>query len=399
MLKHVQKLHHLALADERLIIGLMSGTSLDGLDIALCRVSGNGLQTQLSCLKFKTIDYADSLKEDIRQIFAKPFGSLDKLCLLNAKMGQLHGEMITHTLAEWQVAASDIDLIASHGQTIYHRPSSLNAQSNQQNSTLQIGDGDHIAKQTGILTVSDFRQKHVAHGGEGAPLAMYGDYLLFNSKQEARLLLNIGGIANVTFIPKNALFSDIICSDIGPGNTIMDALAFEYTQINFDKGAKIASQGKVNDILLASLIQHPFVSLPLPKTTGPETFNIEWFKAQLSKTKLTGLSVPDQMATLNYYSAYCISEVVKSLLQPSLFRNTSLYVSGGGGHNPVLMENLNLLLEIPIFNTDKLGINVDAKEAILFAVLANECVSGNDSTFNSNRTNQVNISMGKISFP
>jgi anhydro-N-acetylmuramic acid kinase len=392
MLKYVQKLYQLALAKERIILGLMSGTSLDGLDIALCKLKGHGQQTQLTCLKFKTVPYTDALKNDVKQVFAKSIISLDKLCLLNAEIGQLHGEMIIDTLAEWQVSSSDIDLVASHGQTIYHRPASLHGQSKQQSSTLQIGDGDHIAKQTGIITLSDFRQKHIAHGGEGAPLAMYGDYLLLSSNQESRVLLNIGGIANLTFIPENADFSDVVCSDIGPGNTIMDALAFEYSQLNYDKDAEIAKQGRVNESLLARLKKHPFIKLPLPKTTGPESFNISWFKRQSEQCK--ALSIPDQMATLNYYSAYCISEVINTL--PN---NAKVYVSGGGAHNPVLIRNLNSLLGVPIYSTERLGISMDAKEAILFAVLANECVSGADATFTGNKINQPNVSMGKISFP
>ena len=394
MLKHVKKLNQIALAKERIIIGLMSGTSLDGLDIALCKLQGHGRQTELTCLQFKTVDYTSTLKNDIRQVFAKPNASLDKLCLLNAEIGQLHGEMITRTLTEWQVSPVNIDLIASHGQTVYHRPASLHGIGNQQSSTLQIGDGDHIAKQTGIITLSDFRQKHIADGGEGAPLAIYGDYLMLSSEKESRLLLNIGGIANLTFIPKNANFSDVISSDIGPGNTIMDALAQEYKQISFDKDAEIAKQGQVNKPLLASLMAHPFIHLPMPKTTGPETFNIEWFKTHLKRLNLSKLGLPNQMATLNYYSAYCIAETIKSLST-----DAKIYVSGGGAHNPVLMDNINSMIPSPIHSTEKLGINMDAKEAILFAILANECVSGSDATFTNDKISQPNVSMGKVSFP
>lgn len=402
MLQHIQQLHRIANAQQRLIIGLMSGTSLDGLDIALCLISGHGKNTKVTCEKFTTVAYSESTKQAIKHVFAKAHGSIDALCLLNAQIGTLHSTFIKQTLSKWDVALTSIDLIASHGQTIYHRPSSLRhpemllpePDKVQQNSTLQIGDGDHIAANTGIITVSDFRQKHIAHGGEGAPLAMYGDYIMLSDHVENRVLLNIGGIANITYIPANAAFCDVICSDVGPGNTVMDALMFEQKQMSFDKNAIVAKQGQVNAILLAALTQHPFINLPMPKTTGPETFNVEWFKSLLINVKLSDLSLADQMATLNYYSAYCIAQSLKHL--PA---KLSLYVSGGGSHNPLLLENISTISGLSVNKSDKIGINADAKEAILFAVLANECVAGNKNTFISERKNQPNISMGKVSFP
>jgi anhydro-N-acetylmuramic acid kinase len=394
MLQHIEKLKNIATAPERLIIGLMSGTSLDGLDIALCRITGNGKSATLRCEEYTTIGYSKELKSAIQQVFAKQSVSLDSLCLLNAQIGHLHGKMINQALLNWKVPNDSVDLIASHGQTIYHRPASLHQIKNQPNSTLQIGDGDHIAASTRIITISDFRQKHIAHGGEGAPLAIYGDYLLLSSEQENRTLLNIGGIANITYLPSNASFDNVICSDIGPGNTLMDSLAREYSDHDFDKDAKIAKQGNVNKLLLTQLLQHPFINLPLPKTTGPETFNLDWFTFQLKSLHLEDLSVPNQMATLNAFTAHSIVNTINQL--PKL---STVYISGGGIHNPLLLENISELLARPVFSTNKLGINTDAKEAILFAVIANECVAGNERAFLSNKSNQPNVSMGKVSFP
>ena len=394
MLQHIEKLHSIAIANERIIVGLMSGTSLDGLDIALCKISGHGTSTKLHCEKFTTVDYSDALKTAIQHVFAQQVVSLDALCLLHAQIGQLHGEMINQTLREWGIPNDNIDLIASHGQTIYHRPSSFHKMNNQPNSTLQIGDGDHIAAVTGITTVSDFRQKHIAHGGEGAPLAIYGDYLLLRSEEEHRVLLNIGGIANITYIPSKAKFDQLVCSDIGPGNTIMDALARLYSDDDFDKDANIAKQGSVNKVLLKRLLKQSFINLPMPKTTGPETFNLDWFNAQLKAIHLDNLSVPDQMATLNAFSAQAIADSLRQLPELSV-----IYVSGGGAHNPLLLDNISNLLARPVFSTNKLGVNSDAKEAILFAILANECVAGNELAFSSSHSQQANVSMGKLSFP
>jgi anhydro-N-acetylmuramic acid kinase len=394
MLQHIKRLQRIATASERLVIGLMSGTSLDGLDIALCRMSGHGRSTMLQCEKFTSVAYTKGLKNAVQQVFAKQNVSLDSLCLLNAQIGILHGNMVNQALIDWNIPNNSIDLIASHGQTIYHRPSSFHQIKNQPNSTLQLGDGDHIAALTGIITLSDFRQKHIAHGGEGAPLAMYGDYLLLSSEHEHRTLLNIGGIANITYLPSNASFDNVICSDIGPGNTIMDALARRHSDDDFDKDANIAKQGSINASLLTHLLQHPFIQLPWPKTTGPETFNLDWFLYQLEVMRLQNLTVPDQMATLNAFTAHSIANTINQLAQLS-----TVYVSGGGAHNPLLIDTISKLLTRPIFLTNELGVNTDAKEAILFAILANECVAGDEHAFLSDKTNQPNVSMGKLSFP
>lgn len=394
MLQQIDKLHTIANANQRLIVGLMSGTSLDGLDIALCRITGSGGASTLDCLAFTTVDYTDEFKAQVLAVFAKQQVSLDALCLLNATIGRLHGQLVNEALNRWKIPNDTVDLVASHGQTIYHRPLSLHKTPSEINSTLQLGDGDHIAAITGITTISDFRQKQIAHGGEGAPLAMYGDYLLFASATQDRVLLNIGGIANITYLPANKNFDQVVCSDIGPGNTIMDALASEYSEHRYDKDAAIAKAGTIHKVLLEHLLTHSFMGFPLPKTTGPETFNIDWFKSELATLNLHSLSVADQMATLNIFSAQVIVDSINSLA-----KSAKVFVSGGGAHNPLLRENIERLLGRSVHLSDELGISTDAKEAVLFAMLANECVCGSSNTFQSTRANQVNISMGKISLP
>ena len=218
--------------------------------------------------------------------------------------------------------------------------------------------------------------------------------MFFASPNENRILLNMGGIANLTFLPKNGDTGAVFSSDIGPGNTIMDALAKEHSGQRYDKDANIAKSGTVNPTLLKRLLEHPFVNLVLPKTTGPETFNISWFKSQLALLNGHNLSIPDQMATLNAFTAHTIVNTINKLTT-----QTAVYISGGGSHNPLLRQNIELLLNRKVHLSDALGVNADAKEAILFAVLANECISGTANTFNGNNLNQPNISMGKISLP
>jgi anhydro-N-acetylmuramic acid kinase len=219
----VEKFNQIASKEERLIVGLMSGTSLDGLDVALCRFRGDGLQTSVQLLAFRTVSYTEDIKARIQSVFAKKQADLQQVCLLNAWIGLLHAEMVLSSLHKWNYHPGQVDLIASHGQTIYHAPKSLHHLPDYPNATLQIGDGDHIAVRTGIITLSDFRQKHIAAGGEGAPLAVYGDYLLFSRKDEDRILLNMGGIANFTYLPGDLNANRIFSTDVGPGNTLIDA--------------------------------------------------------------------------------------------------------------------------------------------------------------------------------
>src|SRR5690606_39195205 len=231
----VKHLHAVAGHGHRTILGLMSGTSLDGLDIALCRIAGAGPQTRLSLVRFGTKPYTDEFRSRIREVFAKRAVDQQTLCGLNALVGSVHASLVNEALREWNLHPSEIDLIASHGQTVYHAPQSLTGDNRYPNSTLQIGDGDHLAMATGIITLSDFRQKHVAAGGEGAPLAAYGDYLLFSSPSEARVLLNIGGIANFTFLPLAGSEKACFATDIGPGNTLMNQFMQAHMSTEMDE--------------------------------------------------------------------------------------------------------------------------------------------------------------------
>ncbi|MDX2046667.1 MAG: anhydro-N-acetylmuramic acid kinase, partial [Chitinophagaceae bacterium] len=200
MHRHIQKLYAIAAKPQRRIIGLMSGTSVDGLDVALCSIEGSGRDTNVSVEHFETVSYGKEFKEEIKSVFSKKQVDLEKLCLLNPWVALQHAEIINGCLKKWNIRNDEVDLIASHGQTIYHAPKALHGFSKFGNATLQIGDGDHLATATNIITLSDFRQKHIAAGGEGAPLAVYGDYLIFSKKGENRIMLNMGGIANFTFL-------------------------------------------------------------------------------------------------------------------------------------------------------------------------------------------------------
>jgi anhydro-N-acetylmuramic acid kinase len=400
---YLKKLYELSLEPSRTIIGLMSGTSLDGLDVALCRFEGSGLATKTKVLQFKTIPYPSVFKEELKSISFKEQVDLQKLTLLNAYIGTYHGELILQCLQEWGVQANEVDVIASHGQTIFHAPKTKHQKSDWPNATLQIGDGDHLAVKTGIITISEFRQKHVAAGGEGAPLAVYGDYLIFSSPDENRILLNIGGIANFTYLPSGSHADQVFSTDVGPGNTMMDQyVQLHYPGMAYDENALLASAGQIQPELLAALLDEPFFDLTFPKTTGPELFNLHYLDQALAKLNVNP-SPEDILATLCEYTAITITIAVERAVK-ALAANQEqalsyeIYGSGGGMHNPLLLQKLQDRLQKTIRNTKELDVDPDAKEAVLFALLANECITGGRLDFES-RPGLPSVLMGKISLP
>jgi len=396
---NIEKLYKIASKPERLIIGLMSGTSFDGLDVALCKIKGSGPETEVGLVQFETSSYQNDFKEELKTIFSRRDADLEKVCLLNEWVAVQHATIINECLQKWGYSKNDIDLIASHGQTIYHAPKFLHGNQKFPNATLQIGDGDHIAVNTGIITISDFRQKHIAAGGEGAPLAVYGDYFLFSKKGENRIMLNIGGIANFTFLPGDLDGTKIFCTDVGPGNTMMDAFVQKHFPGKyFDEGSEIANKGKVNDVLLKQLKAHSFFAGDFPKTIGPELFNMSYLQNAIEASTIRSISNEDIMATLNRFSAETTADAIKRCIEKN--ESYSIYVSGGGMHNPLLMENIkSQLTGMKFYTTDTLHIAPDAKEAVLFALLANECVCGEKINVGKGRTEIPSVTMGKISFP
>lgn len=411
MNKDLSRLLEIAKAPSRLIIGLMSGTSLDGLDIALCRFQGSGPGTKVTLLQFKTVSYPPEVKSRLKPISSKPMVDLQEVTLINAWLGTYFAELINVALAEWDIDPKQVDLIASHGQTIFHAPFFQHQIEPYGNATLQIGDGDHIAVKTGIITLSDFRQKHIAAGGEGAPLALYGDFLMFSDPEEHRVLLNIGGIANFTWLP--ALKQDIqqgplpkvFSTDTGSGNTLMD----QYVQKHFpgkqyDEDAQIALSGKVHETLLERLLDLPFFKLEFPKTTGPEVFSLSHLEQVIAEVEtqrlaLSGgavqmeLAPADVLTTLAQFSTIGIVRALRATIHPGT--TYRVYVSGGGMHNPLLIKNLEKELGKKMESTALLELDPDAKEAVLFALLANECISGPEISIEG----QPAVAMGKISFP
>ncbi|MEJ6476252.1 anhydro-N-acetylmuramic acid kinase [Pseudoalteromonas piscicida] len=386
MKSDILKLAEIAEQSTKRVLGLMSGTSLDGLDIALCKIEGSGKNTTLTVEQFTTVQYSVSQKRLLTQHASVNQVNLQSLCQLHTWLGALYSDLINNTLNQWQIPNDAIDFIASHGQTLYHCPQQPFENTKHLNSTLQIVEADIIATKTNIITLSDFRQKHIAKGLEGAPLVQYGDYLLYASDAANRVLLNIGGISNLTYLPKVCELSQSISSDIGPGNTLVDQYCRHVLGIPFDESGNIAASGTIQPQFLNNLLNHPFFEQPLPKSTGQELFNQAFIKQALQ-----GLDYnhEDIVATLTELTALSVATAINNLNANAI----ELFVSGGGVHNQFLMQRLNIHLNSKVVTKDfvELGIHPDAKEAALFALLANETISGD--------THALPFSMGKISLP
>ncbi|TVR12468.1 MAG: anhydro-N-acetylmuramic acid kinase [Balneolaceae bacterium] len=398
----IKKLANLAKKESRNIIGLMSGTSLDGLDIALCSVSGHGANTTVSLDRFITKDYSNREKESLKMISSVEHVKLQEVCYQHTRIAHIHARMILEALNEWIIEPGEIDCIASHGQTIYHLPArDLDDDRQPINSTLQIGDGDHIAAITGILTISDFRQKHVAHGGEGAPMAALVDRLLFADTHEQRILLNIGGIGNFTIVPsKKSPDQTSFTTDTGPGNTLIDKLVQKWFDKPYDKDAAIARSGTVHSEILYEMLRDGWFSGSGAKSTGPEYFSVDWVAKKISNIGLSFDSIrpKDLIATVTELSAITIAKSINEHAEKT--SNAVIYVSGGGAHNPLLMQRITEELGgITVKNFSELGINPDAKEALIFAVLANEMLAGEGFDFKTENGESMKLNVGKISFP
>jgi anhydro-N-acetylmuramic acid kinase len=385
---NIEALYRISGNSERTILGLMSGTSLDGLDIAVCTFLGSGTHTKLNVTHYTTVPYTEDFKAAVRKIFSIRTVDLEAVTLLNAHIARVHASMVLSALESWKLSASSIDVIASHGQTIYHAPKFLHPTSGYGNATLQIGDGDILSAATGVITISDFRQKHIAAGGEGAPLALYGDTILFSSETENRILLNMGGIANFTYLPAGQT-TDIISTDVGPANTLIDSyIKANYNGLSYDANGEIASSGTINEAFVNAVLAHPFFNAAFPKTIGPELFNQDFIANALKTAGIVSMAHQDMVTSLSYITARVIADGIYKVVGDTT-KNIVMYASGGGIHNAYIMQQLqNLCPSASFKNLETLGVHPDAKEAVLFAVLANEALAGSPA-----------LSMGKISFP
>jgi anhydro-N-acetylmuramic acid kinase len=374
------------------VCGLMSGTSADGIDVAIVDIS----DSHADVAAFDMYPYPAQVRKAIFDIFQKQAASMEDICHLNFVIGEVFADSVIKLCKNKKISLDSIDLIGSHGQTIFHMPNGKRFGKKLIRSTLQIGEPSVIAHRTGITTIADFRPKDMAADGQGAPLVPFADFFLFRDKKSSRAIQNIGGIANVTYLPANCNLKEIIAFDTGPGNMVIDYLTSLITKgkQTYDKNGKIASQGNVNRDLLNQMLRHSYFSRCPPKTTGREEFGSQFSDIYFQKASENKIPVEDILATATALTAESISRAYRQFL-PKL--PDEMILCGGGCRNITLVKMLqNKLPEVKILTTDDFGINPDAREAVSFAVLAYAAVKGRPNNVPNATGAEKELILGKI---
>jgi anhydro-N-acetylmuramic acid kinase len=355
-----------------LVIGLMSGTSLDGVDAALVEIAGCGEGTRVQLKHFVSMPFAQDVQAELLRVASQTPVPAQVISHLNFLLATLYTEAVTRLCKESNVEFNQVDLIGSHGQTVFHQSEPAPFCGHLLASTLQIGEGSLLAENTGITTISDFRPRDMAAGGKGAPLIPYVDYLLFRDSQLGRVLLNIGGIANITSLPAGATIEQVKAFDTGPGNMMIDALVRRFTNAEktYDANGSIGARGQVISPLLEQLLTDPFFQAQPPKTAGREQFGEAFVQQMLEYSKSSRFE--DLVCTATELTVRSIANAITGFVVPET-EVQQLVVSGGGARNGFLMQRLQCALpDLKIMTSEELGIPTAAKEAIGFAILANE---------------------------
>jgi len=376
----------------RLVVGLMSGTSADGIDAVLTRITGSGLSTKVEQLGFYFLPFDSATRQAILNICSGESGGSREVCLLGTHLGKLYTQAVRELLRITGI--EKIDLIGSHGQTVYHIPEETEYLSSTVRGTLQIGDPSYLAEEFGCPVVSDFRIRDMAAGGLGAPLVPYTEFILYRSDTEDVALQNIGGIGNITLIPAGCALQEVTAFDTGPGNMVMDALAAKITdgKMSYDDGGKLAASGTVIPELLEWMLSDPYLKRCPPKTTGREYFGAEYVDRLIS---FGSYSMTDILTTATAFTAETIALSIRSFARKVPDR---LIVGGGGSRNPTLMRFLREALpEVNVQTQEDIGLDSDSKEAVAFAILANDALFGICNNAPSATGANHGVVMGRIS--
>jgi anhydro-N-acetylmuramic acid kinase len=373
-----ERLQEIREKETKRIIGLISGTSADGVSTVAAEIGGSGTGTEIEILGYETYPYPPGLKRDIFRLFSPETSTVDLVCRMNFVLGETFAKAALHLMEDHDISAGEVDLIGSHGQTVQHLPEPRDIHGFRVRSTLQIGEPAVIAERTGISTVADFRKADVAAGGEGAPLTPYLDFVLHRHPDRSRVLQNMGGIANLTHLPAGATVDEVVAFDTGPGNMVIDALVREETRGSrgLDEDGRIAEGGEIDHALLEELLEHPYFSREPPKTTGREVFGEAYASQLLEEAEAKGLSFGDTVATATALTVESIARAYEEMLP--WCDVDEIFLSGGGARNRFLVESLaSRLAPTPIGMSGDLGLPGDSKEAVLMAVLANQHLMGN----------------------
>jgi anhydro-N-acetylmuramic acid kinase len=385
--------------DRRLMAGVMSGTSVDAVDVAFAYVEGSGPSLRVEPVGAGTAPIPDALRRIVEDNMVIETSSVRDLTLLNVRLAHLYADAVREASERSGVAISDIDAIGLHGQTLWHQPDPTELAGMEVAATLQIGDPSVLANLVGLPVVGNFRAADMALGGQGAPLVPYFDWAVFRSGSEDRILLNLGGIANVTALTAGGRLEDVLAFDTGPANTVLDALARRFLDARFDVDGTAARRGTASDALLDEMLGHPWFASSPPKSTGRELFSERYVDAFIDKARGFGLGQEDLFTTAAELTIRSVGRAYESFVAPSV-RPSCVIVSGGGVHNPVLMEGLSRVFAgIPVESSAEHGIDPDAKEALCFATLAHETLSGAPSNVPSATGAADRAILGTICIP
>lgn len=352
-----------------LVVGLMSGTSADGIDAAICEFDGTAPKIEVKIHHALIHPYPDGFQQRIHEACIPEKSNVTELCLLNFEQAELYAEAALRVIEKASLQPSDIDLIGSHGQTYWHHV----AGNGDVTATLQLVDGSILAERTGITTINNFRTRDVAVGGQGAPLTGYADWLLLRHETKWRAVQNIGGIGNVTFLPPlTDNKSNPLAFDTGPGNMLLDTILVALTegQQTYDKDGQMAQQGRIDEEWLADLLEHPYYDRRPPKTTGRELFGEVMAQELIVQAKHRDRPLEDIMATLTFLTAQTIADAYTRYAPKKI---SEVILGGGGRNNPTMVKLIqDFLPYADVLTHEDIGLDSDNKEALVFALLAYE---------------------------
>jgi len=383
-----------------LVLGMMSGTSADGIDVSFARMAGAPPNLNAKLLRHTSFKFPSGVRHEILRVAEQQPITAGTFSQLNFYLGELFANTVLAACREFRISPKKIALIGSHGQTIFHQGEPVNFLGQPTASTLQIGEPAIIAARTGITTVGDFRPADMALGGQGAPLVPYADYLLYRHEKLGRISLNLGGIANITVIPAAAKPSQILAFDTGPANMLIDALVSHFTRgrLRFDKNAQLASQGRSIPALLDDLMRDPYLKLAPPKSTGREYYGHAYLKKILALGRRHRAKPNDLIRAATIFTALSVVDALNRFV----LRKTKIHqliVSGGGVHNPLILAQLSAALPgMEILPSGRLGIPEDAKESFAFALLAYETFHRRPANLPSATGARGPAILGKISY-
>jgi anhydro-N-acetylmuramic acid kinase len=383
-----------------LVLGMMSGTSADGIDVALARISGAPPGLTAKLIGHTSVKLPVALRKEILHVAEGRLITANELSQLNFRLGEVFADAALSACTRFRLSPSRVDLIGTHGQTVFHQGIPAYFFGRKVASTLQIAEPSIIAARTGITTVGDFRPADIALGGQGAPLVPYADYLLYRHVKFGRVSLNLGGIANVTVLPRAAKPSQVFAFDTGPANMLIDALVAHFThgRQRFDANAQLASQGHSIPALLNELLRDPYLKLRPPKSTGREYYGHAYTKKLLVLGRRYHAEPNDLIRAATIFTALSIVDALNRFVLPKT-KIQQLVVSGGGARNPLILAQLAAALpNIEVLPSSRLGIPEDAKEAFAFALLAYETFHQRPSNLPSATGARGPAILGKISY-